>query len=187
MTCELVLKSNSYIDFAFGKVIQGKEMQVFTEYFPLITPVLEECKIQSLGSFAILATNSTGPVPEQGALTQVPSPEKFAQFHNDSRFIEAKPLRDDAMTFLNDGNFFTSIDEHLTLLTDSDYALIIAKEHISDIPPLLTLEAAKNSPKQHHFDKSLSLSLWSDHAETLLTGSEDDCLVFKLRFFAKQS
>jgi len=185
MTFELNLKPDTYIDFAFGKVIQGKEMQVFTQYFPLITKALEECQIQSLHSFAVLATNSSGPTPEQGALTQVPSPEKFAQFHQDPRFIEAKPLRDEAMTFLNDGNFFSSIDKQLTLQVEVDYALIISNEDHSD--GFLSLNAASNSPKQVYANKALSLTLWNDKAEAMLAGPESDACVFKVRFFPEQS
>ncbi len=67
MTIELTLKPNTLVDFAFGKVIAGKEMQVFGEYFPVIAPVLQECGIQPMQSFAVLATNNTGLTPEQGA------------------------------------------------------------------------------------------------------------------------
>lgn len=182
MTFELTLKPDTYIDFAFGKVIQGKEMQVFTEYFPLIRPALEECNIQSLLPFVVIATNVLGPIPEQGALTQVPSPENFAQFHNDPRFIEAKPLRDNAMTFLNDGNFFSSINKQVTLQTDTDYAFIITAESQQNLKPLVTLQAAEISPQKRYAGKSMSLVLWSNEAEQQLAKPDTKTLVFKVRF-----
>mgnify|MGYP000178283609 CR=1 FL=1 len=182
MTLELTLKPNTLVDFAFGKVIAGKEMQVFAEYFPIIAPVLQECGIQPMQSFAVLATNNTGLTPEQGALTQVPSAEKFAQFHADPRFIEARPIRDEAMEFLTDGNLFNASDRVVNLNTDSHYAVIFAEGNPMKAEPMLTLEIAQDSPKQVYANKSLTLHLWSEQAEQLLNDSADKAEVFKIRF-----
>ncbi len=182
MTLELTLQADTLVDFAFGKVIAGKEMQVFGEYFPVIVPLLQECGIQPMQSFVVLATNNTGTTPEQGALTQVPSAEKFAQFHADPRFIEARPIRDEAMVFLTDGNLFKSQDLVVNLNTDSDYAVIIAEGNPMKTEPMLTLEMAQDSPKQTYASKSLTLHLWDNQTEQLLNGPADKAEVFKIRF-----
>lgn len=182
MTIELTLTSNTFLDLAFGKVIKGKEMQVFEEYFPAITPVLEECGIQPLCSYAILATNISGRVPDQGALTRVPSTESFARFHKDSRFIEVRPLRDDAMEFLTDGNFFTSLDKVVTLDTDADYAVIIADGNPLKTDPVLDLSLAENSPAQRYSGRSMTIHSWSSDAEQLMNHSSDKAVVFRIRF-----
>ncbi len=182
MSLELTLQSDTYLDFAFGTVTPGKEMQVFAEYFPIIHPVLAEHGIQPLGSFMVLATNNPGQVPGQGALTQVPSPENFAQFHNDSRFLEAKPIRDDAMEFLTDGNFFKSQDVLLALDAQCDYALVIAQGTPLDAEPVLSLNHATNSPKNTYAGKSMTLHPWSQEAEQLLNGDSNNAEVFRIRF-----
>jgi len=182
MTFELTLKSDSFIDLAFGKVIKGKEMQVFGEYFPLISPVLEECSIQTLCSFVVLATNSPDIAPEQGALTRIPSTENFARFHNDPRFIQARPLRDDAMEFLADGNFFSSLDEVVTLESDADYALIITENYPLHIERMLELTAAKDSPKQTYSGKSVVVHPWNNDTEQLMNTSSAEAIVFRIRF-----
>jgi len=187
MTLELTLKSDNFLDFAFGKVTKGKEMQVFGEYFPAINPVLEECGIQPLRSFAVLATNTPGMVPEQGALTHIPSTESFARFHNDPRFIEAKPLRDDAMEFLADGNFFRSLDKVVTLDADADYALIIADGNPLNTDPVLDLPLAEDSPTQTYSGKSMTLHPWSDDAELLMNTSSAEAVVFRIRFNPSRS
>lgn len=182
MTIELSLKSDTLIEFGYGKLVKGKEMQVFQEYFPLIKPILEECDIQSLASFIVLATNSPSPVPEQGALTHVPSAENFARFHNDPRFIKAKPLRDDAMEFLTSGNFFRSINKVVTLDTDSDYALILAEGNPLNSNPLLELSADKDSLEQTYAGKSMTLHLWNNEAKQLMNTSSTETVVLRVRF-----
>ena len=185
MTIELTLKSGNLIEFGFGKIIKGKEMQVFQEYFPLINPVLEECGIQSLLSFAILATNTSGAIPEQGALTHVPSSECFAQFHSDPRFIEAKPIRDNAMEFISSGNFFRSINKVVTLDTDADFALILSGDNPLSSDPLLELPAADDSPEKTYAGKVMTLHPWNNEAEQLMGEVEKastETVVFKIRF-----
>ncbi|WP_281560991.1 hypothetical protein [Thalassomonas sp. RHCl1] len=183
MTLELTLKSDTLLDFAFGKVIKGKEMQVFGEYFPIVAPVLEECGIQSLRSFAVLATNNPGMVPEQGALTQIPNTESFDKFHHDPRFIEAKPLRDDAMEFLTDGNFFKPSEQVVILEAQTDYALTITEDNPLETNPLLEIPAAEDSPKQTYCGKMMRLHLWNDEAEKLMSASSGEVVVFRIRFF----
>ncbi|OUR89817.1 hypothetical protein A9Q81_20875 [Gammaproteobacteria bacterium 42_54_T18] len=185
MTIELTLKSDNLIEFGFGKLIKGKEMQVYQEYFPLIHPVLEECGIQPLLSFVVLATNTSSAIPDQGALTHVPSRESFVQFHNDHRFIEAKPIRDDAMEFLSSGNFFRSIDKIITLDPDTDYALILSKGNPLNSNPLLKLSAAQDSLDQTYTGKTLTLHPWNDEAAQLIGEVENvsnETVVFKIHF-----
>ena len=185
MTIELTLKSDNLIEFGFGKIIKGKEMQVFQEYFPLIHPVLEECGIQSLLSFVVLATNTSGAMPEQGALTHVPSSENFARFHSDPRFIEAKPIRDEAMEFLSSSNFFRSIDKVITLDTDADYALILSGGNPLHSDPLLELSAAEDCPEQIYVGKYMTLQPWNNEAEQFMGEAGDvstETIVFRIRF-----
>ena len=185
MTIELTLQPDNLIEFGFGKVTKGKETQMFREYFPLIHPVLVECGIQPLISFVVVATNISGVIPEQGALTHVPSRENFARFHNDPRFLEAKPIRDEAMEFLSSGNFFRSTDKVVTLNTDADYALILSENNRLSSDPLLELPAAEDSPEKTYIGKVMALHPWSNEVEQLMREAEQvsaETVVFRIRF-----
>jgi len=186
MTLELTLKADTFLDFAFGKVTRGKEAQVFTQYFPVISPVLAECGIQPLRAFVVIATNRPGVRPEQGSLTQMPSIESFAQFHSDPRFLEVKSLRDEAMELLADGHFFNAQEKVVSLTADTDYALIITEAPLNDGPLkqelLLALEAATESPTQTYTGKTLTLQRWSQDAERLINGPASEASVFRIRF-----
>ncbi|OUS30873.1 hypothetical protein A9Q99_05020 [Gammaproteobacteria bacterium 45_16_T64] len=182
MSLELTLKSGTFLELATGKVIKGKEMQVFGEYFPAITPALSEYGIQPLRSFAVLATNTRGIAAEMGSLTQYPQTENYTRFINDARFLKAKPLRDDGLEFLADGNFFTSLDKTITLRTDANYALIIAKGNPLNSEPLLELPTVEDGTTQIYSGKSITLHPWNDNAALILNTSPDEALIFKIRF-----
>ncbi len=162
-------------------------MHVFGEYFPMIISALQECGIESLRSFVVLATNAPRPVPKQGALTHVPTTENFTQFHEDPRFIKARPIRNEAMEFLTDGNFFNTPDLAVSLNSETDYALIITEGNPLNTEPLLTLAAAADSTKKTNIDKSMTLHLWSETAEEILNDSSDKAEVFKIRFNPEMS
>jgi len=181
MSLKLTLNSDSHLDFAFGKVIKGKEMQVFQEYSPAIAPALSDCGIQPLRPFAVLATNTSGPTPEQGAFTQVSSTENFARFHSDPRFLELKPLRDDGMEFLTDGNLFRSTQAEIGLEAETDYAVIINDGNPYSSAPILELSATEESPNQTYAGKSLALHIWNEEAEQLMKAGQAE--VFRIRFF----
>jgi len=181
---QLTLKCDINLEFAIGKVTKGKEMQVFGEYFPLINPLLAEFATSQLASFSIIDTNRTGVVAEMGSLTNWSSADDYNRFHNDPRFTKIKPLRDNALDLLWDGHFFTSVDKVVNIDTDADYALVIAEGvHISS-DPIHDLPFATDSPKQAYAGKSMTLHLWNNNAEQLLTTPMNEAEVFRIRFNA---
>jgi len=184
MTLQLTIKSEPKLEFAFGKVAQGKEMQVFGEYFPAVAPLFAEYGCQQVGSFAILASNKTGIAPEMGSFTHWSSAEDFKSFYSDSRFIKVKALRDEALDLLSDGHFFSSLDKVIEVRTDVDYAIIISKEETTDLTPILTFPLESNSPEQTYSGKSITLSLWNDNADKLLAAPSTEDEVFRIRFNA---
>ncbi|MBQ4836522.1 hypothetical protein [Pseudoalteromonas luteoviolacea] len=187
MDLKLNLQSDSCLDLAFGKVISGKEAQVFQTYFPAVAPALQEFGLKPLRPFAVLDTNIRGPIPEQGNLTYVPSVENFVQFHQDARFQKAKPIRDEGMEFLADGNLFKSIKEQITLDSNSDYALILSSNQIAKSTSLFELNLSENSPNQRFRGQSLSLCPWSEDTEKLLHAVPNETIVLKVRFFPESS
>jgi len=184
---QLTLKCDINLEFAIGKVTKGKEVQVFGEYFPLINPVLAEYATSQLGSFSITDTNKTGVVAEMGSLTNWSSANDYNRFHNDPRFTKIKPLRDGALDLLWDGHFFISLDKVVNIDTDAEYALVIAEGNPIGLDPILDLPFASDSPKQAYAGKSMTLHLWNDNAEQLLTTPMIEAEVFRIRFNAPSS
>jgi len=97
MTLQLTFKSNLKLEFAFGKIAQGKEMQLYGEYFPAIAPLIADYSNQQVGTFSVISSNSQGTAPEMGALTQWSSLQSYLGFYQDPRFTKVKPLRDDSL------------------------------------------------------------------------------------------
>ncbi|MCP4384575.1 MAG: hypothetical protein GY798_24710 [Hyphomicrobiales bacterium] len=182
MTTELVLKSDSRLEFAFGKVSPGKEAWMFAEYFPAMGPAMAEYELSQLASFAVIATNVAGVTPVMGSFVSWPSAEKREAFHNDPRFVKIRPERDGALDLLSDGHLFQSMDEVIALNTDSDYAVIIAKDAGTVSDPIFALPLTSDSPEQAYTGKSISLRPWSEAEEQLLNSSPTEAEVFRVRF-----
>lgn len=184
MKLALNLTSNSFIDFAIGTVIKGKEAQVFQEYSPAIGPVLKDLEIKSLRPFAVLATNLNGTKPEQGALTRFKKVENYNEFLKDPRFLKVKPLRDDGMIFLNDGNMFEATEQSIELDSDNDYAFVLSSQQEIQDTAIFQMKIAENSPNEFFKGKSLSLYNWSNETEKLM--EQDSATVLHIRFFPEQ-
>ncbi len=187
MTLQLTLKSDIRLEVAYGRVIKGKEAQVFGEYFPAIGPVLAEYGPQPQASFAILASNIEGIVPELGSLTSWPNAENYQRLYTDPRFTKFKPLRDNAMDMFSDGHFFNALDKEVTLNTENDYALIIADTNPIGDEPIITLSLASDSPMQTYSGMSMSLHTWSKDAELFLNAASKQGKIFRIRFQAPAS
>ena len=177
MTTELILKSDADLEFAVGKVTAGKEAWMYGEYFPAVAPMMAEYGYNQLANFAILATNTKGVIPDSGVFSSWPSVEQRAGWHNDPL-----PERDSAMDVLLGGNLFQSMDEVITVNTDSDYAVIIAKGNPLDSDPIFDLPLTSDSPRQSYAGKSITLRPWSDAAERLLSNASDGVEVYRIRF-----
>ncbi|MCJ8312494.1 MAG: hypothetical protein HRU38_09675 [Saccharospirillaceae bacterium] len=187
MTLQLTLQSNFKFEFAFGKIAQGKEMQLFGEYFPAIAPLIAEYGNQQVGTFAIIASNIKGSAPEMGAFTHWVSEEKYKAFYSDPRFIKVKTLRDDSLDLFSEGHFFNSSDHSFEVSTELDYAVVISKAELIGLTPMFNLQLENDSPKQTYIGQSITLSLWDDHADKLLAASLADTEVFRIRFNAPTS
>lgn len=182
MTTDLILKADAHVEFAVGKVTAGKEAWMFGEYFPAVAPMMAEYGYSQLASFAILATNTVGVKPDSGVFSSWPSAEQRAGWHNDPRVKKYLPERDASMDVLLGGNLFQSMDEVITVNTDADYAVIIAKENPLDSAPIFDLPLRGDSPRQAYSGKTITLRPWSDAAEQLLSAAPGEAEVFRIRF-----
>ena len=182
MTTELLLTSDSCIEFGFGTVTAGKEEWMYGEYFPSMGPLMAEYEFSILAGFNVIATNFAGGTPLSGSLARWPSAKKREDFHNEPKFVAIRPARDAAMDLISLGHLFQSMDEVITLNTDRDYAIVIAKNDGAVSDPIFALPIASDSPDQTYAGKSIMLRPWSDADEQLLKSSPSEAEVFRIRF-----
>jgi hypothetical protein len=182
MTLQLTFKSDLKLEFAFGKITQGKEMQLYGEYFPAISPLITDYVSQQVGTFSVISSNSQGITPKMGALTQWPSLKNYQDFYKDPRFTQVKPLLDDSLDLLSDGHFFKSQDKVIEINTETDYAIVLSKDDVFDLTTLLTLPLESESPQQTYAGKSLTIALWNENTDKLLQTSAINAEVFRIRF-----
>ncbi|MBL4633014.1 MAG: hypothetical protein JKY56_04035 [Kofleriaceae bacterium] len=178
----MTLQADRRLEWAVGKVADDKAAWMYGEYFAEIGPVLAEYDNQQAASFAVVATNVKGVQPTAGVFSTWPSAEARVGFHEDPRFTKVQPARDAAMEMFSFGNSIESMDEVITLNTDSDYAVIIAKSYPLSAAPIFRLPLSKDSPEQTYAGKSFSLLPWNAEVEQLMTSSADGVEVYRVRF-----
>ena len=182
MTTELILTSDSLIEFGFGAVTPGKEEWMYGEYFPAMGPTMAKHGLAILTGFGVIATNFVGGTPTSGSLARWPSAKKREDLHNDPVFVKIRPKRDAAMDLLSGGHLFQSLDEVIALNTDRDYAIVVAKDDGAVSDPIFVLPLASDSPEQTYAGKSLMLRPWSHADERMLNAPPTEAAVFRVRF-----
>ena len=182
MTTQLKMTPNARIEFGFGTVTAGKEAWMYGEYFPAMGPTMAKHGLTIMAGFAVIETNFSGGTPKTGSLASWPSAAKRAALHSDPKFLAIQPARDAAMDMLSGGHLFQSIDDVITLNTDSDYAIIVTADTNAVTDPIFALPLSGDSPEQTYAEKSLILRPWSEANEALLTSSPTEAEIFRVRF-----
>ncbi len=176
------LTKDTKLEFAFGKVTEGKEHQVFAEYFPLVGALMAEYGLQQLATFAVLASNVDGVKPVMGSMSQWPEVKGYEKLMGDERFTRHLPIRDGAMDLLSDGHIFDTTDNDIEISSDEEYGFVVSSEIPSYLNSLVQLELAEGSANQEYSNKSLVLFPWSGDAENLLEKDQGDLTVLKVKF-----
>ncbi|WP_108815109.1 hypothetical protein [Loktanella sp. Alg231-35] len=184
MTAQLVLTPDARIEFGFGTVTSGKEEWMYGEYFPAMATTMAKHGLDIMAGFGLIATNFAAGTPKTGSLASWPSAANRAALHSDPTFLAIQPARDAAMDMLSGGHLFQSIDDVITLNTDSDYAIIVTDDPHPVADPIFALPLTDDSPEQTYAGKSLILRPWSDADDALLGRSSEDAEVFRVRFSA---
>lgn len=182
MTVELVLRAGRRLEWAVGKVADDKMAWMYGEYFAEIGPVMAEYGSQQAAGFVVVDASINGVKPATGALTTWPSTEARRDFHEDPRFKKVHAERDAAFEMFSAGHAFESMDEVISLNTDSDYAVIIASGNPVDSDPIFDLPLEPDSPSQFYVGRSFSLRPWSEAAEQLMSEAQDAVEVYRIRF-----
>jgi len=118
----VTFEAGKVIELAYATVKPGKEKQVFGEYFPKAGPIVKEYGGKSLAIMNITDVPAGDINAQIVGFFEWPSVEAFLAFHEDPRYQAIKPLRDDGLSYLNNGNFFTvAEDTTYTFHEDRDY------------------------------------------------------------------
>ncbi len=182
MTIDMTLSADRRFEWAVGKVADDKMAWMYGEYFAEVGPVMAEYGMQQAASFVVVDASIDGVRPTNGSLATWPNAQARIGFHEDSRFLNIQAERDAAFEMFSFGHAFQSMDEVITLNTDSDYAVIFARSNPLDSDPIFDLPLEADSPSQTYEGKSFSLRPWSDAAEQLLSDTPDSVEVYRIRF-----
>ncbi len=179
-------KAGTIIEISFARIKEGKEQQLFGQYFPKVMPILNDLGGQSLGSFSVTESLSELDEPQMSALFQWPSLEAFEALHTDPRFLEIKSIRDDALMFLSNGHFFTvKKDTEVTFIEGHLYALTTSKH--SENPSqketdhsLISFDLSQKSKQGYQID-SAQISNWGESSQQHLINPEYPMNTFKIQ------
>ena len=170
----LQFKKDTAIELAFATVTEGMEGQLFGDYFPKVMPIIMELGGKPLGSFGIAKAATNFGHPKMGVFFQWPTIETFDALHDESRFLEIKSIRDDALSFFCNGNFFESQkDQELSFEEGQEFALITlwSEEENMSLSPIINLRPLDLSLKQDYRPMQVLICPWSDGVEDLLLSS----------------
>ncbi len=113
-TQEITFKAGTVIEVAYAAVKPGKESQLFEEYFPKAMPLAAKHGGKSLGSFQVVEVVEGTAQPQLVAFFEWDSVQSWLDLHADPEFQAVVPIRDDALSFIRSGNFYT-VDQNTTV------------------------------------------------------------------------
>ncbi|MCP5039071.1 MAG: hypothetical protein GY945_15870 [Rhodobacteraceae bacterium] len=182
MTIEMTLSADRRFEWAVGKVADDKMAWMYGEYFAEMGPVMAEYGNEQAAGFVVVDASIDGVKPTSGALTTWPNAQASVGFHQDPRFLKIQAERDAAFDMFSFGHAFQSMDDVITLNTDSDYAVIFAPSNPLESDPIFDLPLEPDSTGQSYAGKTFSLRPWSDAAEQLMSDTTSGVEVYRIRF-----
>jgi hypothetical protein len=179
----ILFKANTIIELSLATIIDGKEAQVFNDYFPKVMPLVSKLEGKPLGSFTISEASSRLGNPRMGAFFQWPNHKAFQELHADPSFLSIKGIRDSAMQFFSNGHFFeVEQDVEITLHEGHVYVLqanMLDTSTTSSLVDFLPLESNIESSYQ---PTQLSIKCWSEYEFEKERKESVDTYNFQLNF-----
>jgi hypothetical protein len=170
-------------ELAFASVIPGKEVQLFSEYFPQVGPIVAELGATQIASFAILESAADIKAPTMGALFKWSTVDAYLALHKDPRFLAVKHLRDDALSRLWNGHFFAAETPiSVGFDTGKTYAVVVAPSDVEVADAEMSLNLAPDSTNKDYVGRVLSIAEWSPATQSLLVGGNSKVDIFKVKF-----
>ncbi|MDJ0684868.1 MAG: DUF1330 domain-containing protein [Alphaproteobacteria bacterium] len=125
----VILEPERVIEVAYSTITTGKESQLFEEYFPQVMPIVSEYGGRFLASFTVMSGTVDGVAPQTVALFEWPSVEAFLAIGADPRLEPLLPIRNSALSYINEANFFRIAERtELELDRDATYRLFAASD-----------------------------------------------------------
>ena len=121
---EITFEAGKAIEIAFASIRNGFETQLQEEYFPKVIPLAGEYGGRPIGKFAVEKIPFGHIQCDAMMFFEWPSVDAYVDFTQDARFQPLRPIRDEALAYLNNGNFF-SIDETATVSLSQDNAYLL--------------------------------------------------------------
>lgn len=176
-------KAGTVIELSFATIIEGKENQLFGEYFPKVLPIVGDLGGQALGSYVVTSSSSKLGDPKMGAFFQWDNITAFKKLHNEPRFLKIKHLRDSALKSFTNGLFYiVAQDTRVTFEEGESYALIAHLEECECCmsSSLLNLMPAPEANKNTYSPVRIQILKWNECCDNILQESKAD--IFKFIF-----
>jgi len=183
MSLKMSFTEGSAIEIAFATVKTGKEDQLFGSYFPKVTPIVQELGGQPMGSFMVERSSSKIGNPKMGSFFNWPSVETFKQLHNSPGFLEIVGIRDDALDFFVNGNFF-AVDQNtdVAFSNDKSYALVSFLDAAEEsLTKNALLELKPMTPEQSYAPGKIALLEWDEAVSAQLNAKTEGIEIFKIK------
>ncbi len=134
------------IEIAFTSIVEGKESQLFQEYFPAVMPIVLEYGGQFVASFRVISGTLENVQPQAMTLLTWPNVEAYEKITSDPRVGSLIPIRNEALAYINEANFFdVKTASSLVLDPMKTYRLSFLDQPVSDDPSSMVLNALSSS------------------------------------------
>jgi hypothetical protein len=94
------------IEISFSTIKEGKHEQFFKSYLPKVFPLVKEYGGRRLGAMAVLKVLEGDIQSRAIGLYEWPDSKTFQTICRDPRFKKIEGIKLDALSYLNEGNFF---------------------------------------------------------------------------------
>ena len=122
-TVEVNFKAGKLIEVAFLSVKPGKKNQLNAEYFAKVMPIAAEYGMRPLATFGVTDVPEGNTHVQMVGFFEWPDIKTRRKFSKDKRFLAIKPIRDDALSYLQIGNFKVEQDVSITFSADRYYEI----------------------------------------------------------------
>jgi hypothetical protein len=113
-TASVSFSKDSAIEVAFSSLKEGKRSQFFHEYFPKVMPIMQEYHGSVLMSHIVKSYLVGNMKSQTVGFFAWPSVKAFLSIVQDERLKSLMPIRNDALSFINEGNFFV-VEKDITV------------------------------------------------------------------------
>ncbi len=120
-THSITFKAGKVYEITSFTIKEGKQEQLNKEYFPRVMPLVAEYGGVSLGMFRVTRKIAGEIEGQMLAVFEWPSLAVKSKFHDDSRFLEISPLRDDALSYFKPGFYEVGKEVTVTFKDNKTY------------------------------------------------------------------